>query len=275
TLMDILPKRSLDQRLKIREDYQAKYKKDLKDDIGRKLNSHPGPLKHAMTSLVMSQGENDAHTVRQAVKGFGTNEADLNEILITKNKQELNTMQAAYDKDYDESVEDAIKGDTSGGYQKVCLDLLKGDRDQGSKVDNDQAKRDAQNIHQSNESNNNNSNNTDGKPIKLARSSDTRQCFSTLSEYKQHSSLGVMCNPIVVKYLDSPSSFFAEKLNQSVTGSLHDKDLTRVVVSRHETDLNIIKSEYERINGHTIGADVKGKCKGDHKAVMLTLLNEP
>jgi hypothetical protein len=50
--------------------------------------------------------------------------------------------------DYDESVENAIKGDTSGGYQKVCLDLLKGDRDQGSKVDNDQAKRDAQNIHQ-------------------------------------------------------------------------------------------------------------------------------
>ena len=50
--------------------------------------------------------------------------------------------------DYDESLEDAIIGDTSGTYKDVCLDLLKGDRDTGSKVDANKAKEDAQNIYQ-------------------------------------------------------------------------------------------------------------------------------
>lgn len=50
--------------------------------------------------------------------------------------------------EYGESLEDAIKGDTSGTYEEVCLDLLKGDRDQGSRVDSDQAKKDAQEIYQ-------------------------------------------------------------------------------------------------------------------------------
>lgn len=53
----------------------------------KKLSWHSAPLKHAMASLVMSSAQNDAQTLRDAIKGPGTNERKLNEILITRNNQ--------------------------------------------------------------------------------------------------------------------------------------------------------------------------------------------
>ena len=42
----------------------------------------------------------------------------------------------------------AIKGDTGGAYQQLCLELVKGDRDTGTKVDKDKAQQDAQELYQ-------------------------------------------------------------------------------------------------------------------------------
>jgi hypothetical protein len=51
------------------------------------MSWQPAPLKHAMAALVMSPAQYDAQTLRDAIKGPGTNEKKLNEILITRNKQ--------------------------------------------------------------------------------------------------------------------------------------------------------------------------------------------
>jgi hypothetical protein len=51
------------------------------------MNWQPAPLKHAMAALIMSPHQYDAMTLRDAIKGPGTNEKKLNEILATRSKQ--------------------------------------------------------------------------------------------------------------------------------------------------------------------------------------------
>lgn len=51
------------------------------------MSWQPAPLKHAMAALTMSPAQYDAQTLRDAIKGPGTNEKKLNEILITRDKQ--------------------------------------------------------------------------------------------------------------------------------------------------------------------------------------------
>lgn len=119
TILHILPHRNTKDRDAIREDYQQKYNsvrlfecffmfggtnqitlkiwfinlmwyfspKDLAKDVSHKLKQQQPAFKHAMTALAMSPAQYDAQTLHDAMKGLGTDESKLDEILITRNKQ--------------------------------------------------------------------------------------------------------------------------------------------------------------------------------------------
>ena len=50
--------------------------------------------------------------------------------------------------EYDEELGRAVKGNTSGSYQQLCMELVKGERDTGTKVDKDRAQKDAAELYQ-------------------------------------------------------------------------------------------------------------------------------
>ena len=109
-MVDILPHRNIKQRKAIRDEYQDLYDEvsvaiilhavlihalhnvtlfiqDLLVHSNQKMSWQAAPLKHAMAALIMSPHQYDAMTLRDAIKGPGTNEKKLNEILTTRNKQ--------------------------------------------------------------------------------------------------------------------------------------------------------------------------------------------
>ena len=60
---------------------------DLLSDIGKKLRWKEQDFKDALVAMLVPPAENDARTLYEAMKGLGTDEAKLNEILISRNQK--------------------------------------------------------------------------------------------------------------------------------------------------------------------------------------------
>ena len=60
---------------------------DLVDDTTARLRGEQPEFRDAMAALMMSPVENDALTLREAIKGPDSNGTKLDEILITRNKK--------------------------------------------------------------------------------------------------------------------------------------------------------------------------------------------
>ena len=61
--------------------------------------------------------------------------------------QELKSIKAEYKKVYKTALEDDLRGDTSGDFEEMLLELIKGEREQGDTVDKKQAEMDAKKLY--------------------------------------------------------------------------------------------------------------------------------
>lgn len=141
TLISILAERSSAQRQLIVKEYQAAYGKELKDDLKGDLSGH---FEHLMVALVTPPAVFDAKQLKKSMKGTGTDEDALIEILTTRTSRQMKEISQAYYTVYKKSLGDDISSETSGDFRKALLTLADGRRDESVKVDEQLAKKDAQ-----------------------------------------------------------------------------------------------------------------------------------
>uniref|UniRef100_A0A8B9P4L0 Annexin n=1 Tax=Apteryx owenii TaxID=8824 RepID=A0A8B9P4L0_APTOW len=66
--------------------------------------------------------------------------------------------------------------------------------------------------------------------------------------------------------------YFAERLYYALKGAgTHDGTLIRVIVSRNEVDLNLIKAEFKKIAGQSLSSSILDDTSGDYKTALLNL----
>lgn len=70
----------------------------------------------------------DAVALRNAMEGLGTDEKTLSTIMSGRSNAEMQTIREEYQNLYGVSLEENVKGDTSGNYQKALLKLMSGSR---------------------------------------------------------------------------------------------------------------------------------------------------
>ncbi|XP_031198777.1 annexin A10 isoform X2 [Mastomys coucha] len=92
-LIDILTQRSNAQRQMIAGAYQSMYGRDLITDLKEQLSSH---FKEVMVGLMYPPPSYDAHELWHAMKGAGTDENCLIEILASRTNGEIFQMREAY-----------------------------------------------------------------------------------------------------------------------------------------------------------------------------------
>ena len=72
-----------------------------------------------------------------------------------------------------------------------------------------------------------------------------------------------------------PSEYFATRINEAIKGmGTNEKILNRVIVTRSEIDLPIIKEYYKQLYGKDMIEDVKGDVSGDYKKLLTALINK-
>ena len=141
-IIGILCRRTNKQRQDIKLSYKQCFGRDLIKDLKSELS---GNFEKVMLAIMMPSAEYDAECLRKSVKGMGTDDNALIEILCSRTNEELNDAKAAYKKLFNRDLEADIKSDTSGDYGRLMNQMQNACRDSDSAaVDQNKAKQDAQ-----------------------------------------------------------------------------------------------------------------------------------
>ncbi|XP_066488003.1 annexin A3 [Tiliqua scincoides] len=279
TLIDILTGRSNAQRQLIAKEYRAASGKDLKDDLKGDLS---GDLERIMVALVTPPAVFDAKQLKKSMKGAGTDEKALTEILASRTSRQMKEVAQAYYTVYKKSLGDDISSDTSGDVRKALLTLADGRRDENQRVDEQVAKKDAQILYQAGEKR---WGTDEDKFIEVLCFSSFPQLKLTFDEYRNISGKKIEDSIqsetsghfedlllAIVKCATNTPAFFAERLHKSLKGAGTDEfTLNRILVSRSEIDLLDIRAEYKKLYGRSLHSDIESDTSGDYRATLLRI----
>ncbi|KAM9735620.1 annexin A4 isoform 2-T3 [Menidia menidia] len=278
-IIEVLAHRTIAQRQRIKEAYKQAVGKDLADDLSSELT---GNFESVILGLLMLPPVYDAYELRNAMKGAGTEEACLIDILASRSNDEIQAINAVYKKENGKSLEDAVVGDTSGMFQRVLVSLLTAGRDESDTVDEAQAVKDAKDIYEAGEAR---WGTDEVKFLTVLCVRNRKHLLRVFEEYKKISGREIedsikreMSGCLedvflaIVKCMRDKTAFFAERLYKSMKGlGTTDSVLIRIMVSRAEIDMLDIKAQFLKIYGKTLYSFIKGDTSGDYRKVLLEL----
>lgn len=280
-IIDILCKRSNAQRQAITEAYKKEFGRDLIADLKSELG---GNFESVIIGLMMPTDEYCAKQLHKAMKGAGTDENVLVEILCSRPYDEIQKIAAAYETKYNTTLEKDVQGDTSGPFQRLLVMALQGVRDNYA-FDPEKAREQAEILYNAGEGKVGTDENAF---VEILGHAGQHQAYLIFQEYKKISGKTIeqamkseMSGELLegllsmVKTVHNRPAYFAERLEVAMKGLGTDDDaLIRIIVSRCEIDLANIKFEYERINGRTLLSAVKGETSGDYRRALLALIGD-
>jgi len=268
------------ERAIIRRLYTQKYNEDL---IKRLQSELSGDFKEAAVGSFMTPTEYDAYCLGNAMKGLGTNEGVLSEIIGSRTPQELAAIKQVYAANYGKPLETVVADETSGDYQKLLLNLLACQRSNSMQPDQIGCQNDAAALYQAGEG----KWGTDEATFNRIFSTRSPAELALINQYyKQHTGKGLLgainsefsgdtkdlLNNVVRSNVD-PYGFYAGKIHESVDGlGTNDSRLIRNVCARHAVDLPQIKQAYIRDYGKDMLADVQGDTSGHYRQVISSLI---
>nr|XP_054774895.1 uncharacterized protein LOC129283083 [Lytechinus pictus]XP_054774896.1 uncharacterized protein LOC129283083 [Lytechinus pictus]XP_054774897.1 uncharacterized protein LOC129283083 [Lytechinus pictus] len=279
-IIDVLANRSNDQRQKIARQFKQMFGKDLLKELKSELS---GKLLDVVQGLMMTPAQYDAYQLNKAVKGLGTNEEILIEILCTRTNSSIEAIKTVYEDAYGEELEEAIADDTSGHFERLLVSVLQGSRPEGDEVDPDKAKADAEALYKAGEA----KWGTDESRFNVIMMSRSyAQLRATFEEYGklgkhdiEQSIKREMSGDLkdamltVVRCVRNKHKYFSDKLYKTMKGAGTDDDtLKRIVISRAEVDMLNIKGEFQSAYQQSLGQFIADDTSGDYKKILLALV---
>lgn len=269
------------QRQMVRTPYRTKYGKELVPELKKELS---GDLEDVTVGLMETPTKYDAIQMYTAIKGLGTRESTLIDILCSRTNAEQLAIKREFQSEYGVSLEDRIVGDTSGDFQTLLVTLLQGNRDVSYDVDVPRARQEAKKL-------------MGNKELKEKPSKDVfchafctenfRQLKRMFSEYTsmygqtiQEGIKKVFSGDAEVAYLaladfvENKERYFAKQLYASMEGlGTRDTDLIRVIITRSEIDLADIRNEFDRMYKKSLVDWLKSECSGAYRDSLICIVN--
>uniref|UniRef100_A0A8C2ZMJ4 Annexin n=1 Tax=Cyclopterus lumpus TaxID=8103 RepID=A0A8C2ZMJ4_CYCLU len=277
-ILDLVTSRSNTQRQEVIAAYKCSFGKDLIEDLKYELT---GKFERLIVSLMRTSAYHDAKEIHDAVKGVGTNERCLIEIMASRNNRQMNEMVAAYKDAYGIDIEEDITTDTSGHFKKMLVVLLQVNFGclkhfytsfsfihhlilciLTSQWGTDEAK----------------------FIMILGNRSVTHLCmvfdaFEKIAEMSIEDSIKHELSGdferlmlAVVQCIRSVPMFFAKRLYKSMKGlGTADNSLIRIMISRSEIDMLDIRECFRLLYEKSLYNMIKDDTSGDYKRTLLNL----
>ncbi|XP_054456268.1 annexin A11a isoform X2 [Anoplopoma fimbria] len=276
-IIELLGSRSNRQRVPLLRAYKTAYGKDLIKDLHSELS---GDFRKLVMATLKTPSEFDAYELHSAIKGAGTDEACLIEILSSRSNAEIKEINRIYKQENKKSLENAISGDTSGHFRRLLISLAQGNRDEREAVDISLAKQDAQSLYAAGE-NKLGTDESKFNAILCARSKPhlrtvfleyQKMCGRDIEKSIDREMSGDLEGGMlaVVKCIKNTPAYFAERLYKAMKGAgTKDTTLIRIMVSRSEVDMLDIRQEYVKNYGKSLYTHISGDTSGDYKKLLL------
>ena len=216
------------------------------------------------------------------MKGIGTDEDTLIEIIVSRPTPILKMIKAAYKNKYGKELEDAVSSEVSGDLKRLFITLLQCKRSDNRNPNDAQCNEYAKQLFQAGEgqwgtdSSVFNTIFSTCSPMELtciAKHYHKLTGRTLLEAIKREFSGNMQKSLTAIMYATiSPSEYFATRVNKAVKGAgTNDKLLIRVLVTRDEIDMPLIKQFYKQLYGKDMLADIKSDCKGDYQKLLIEL----
>ncbi|XP_049929998.1 annexin A2-like [Epinephelus moara] len=280
TIIDILTKRTYAQRREIAFAYERRTKKDMISALKGALS---GSLETVILGLMKSTTQYDASVIRGSIKGLGTDEETLIEVLCSRSNTELVEIKKVYKELFKIDLERDVKGDTSGNFAKLLLALVETKRaDPSAIVDYERIDQDARALFEAGV----NMKGTDVPTwISIMTERSVPHLQKVFQRYKSYSPYDMQESIVkevkgdlqrsflvLVKCFENKQLYFASRLHEAMKSKgAKEKIVTRIIVSRCEVDLKKICSEYKANFGESVQKTIMEHTKGDYQKVLLSL----
>lgn len=278
-IINILSNRTSDQRQQILHHYNKE--RDLIKDLKKETS---GKFEDLIVALMTPMDKYLAAELHRAMEGAGTNEYILIEVLCTRHNHSIREIKKAYEQMYDKSLSKAIKKETKDDFEDLLVDLCNCDRDEGPAKE-DIAPLLAAKLYKAGEG-------RKGADEDEIRRILCNESFATLRKvfeiYRREA--GHTFGEVIDKELEgnfrlgmialynsimNTPAFFAELIHAAMVGpGTRNRTLIRLLVSRSEIDLRLIKNEYEVIYNKPLAKDIKGDTSGYYEKLLLSIIKE-
>jgi len=279
TILDLITSRSNAQRQEIIAAYKSSFGQDLIDDLKYELT---GKFERLIVSLMRPQAYHDAKEIHDAIKGAGTNERCLIEVLASRNNQQIHDMVAAYRDAYGSDMEEDVVADTSGHFKKMLVVLIQGTRDESGVVDADLVEQDAQDLYAAGEEQ---WGTDEAKFIMILGSRSVTHLKMVFDAYEHIAEKSIEDSLkselsgdferlmlAVVQCIRSVPMFFAKRLYFSMKGlGTADNTLIRIMVCRSEIDMLDIRECFRLLYEKSLYNMIKDDTSGEYKRSLLNL----
>lgn len=270
------------QRQGIKKQFLKQFGKELSDYITKKLT---GNYKDCVIALFDSPIEYYAKQINKSVKGLGTDDDALIELVATRPPWQFEAIRQTYKQIIEKDLIKDVEGDTSGAYRNLLVALLQGGRSENPYPNEKQCIKIAEELFESGENKRGTDNEVFVKHFSM-RSPAELAMIAYFYELNHGNSLvnaiekefsGDMKKLLTTIYnaLINQAEYFARRVNKAVKGmGTKNNLLIRVLVSRSEIDMPQIRAYYKKIFNKDMVEDIKDDTSGDYQLLLEQLANK-
>ncbi|PKU34000.1 annexin a4 [Limosa lapponica baueri] len=197
--------------------------------------------------------EQEAHALRKAMKGLGTDEDAIIEILTKLNVSQRQQVLITYKSSIGRDLIDDLKSELSGNFERVIIGMMT----PTTMYDVHELRRAVKGA-----------GTDEGCLIEILASRTNEEIRRINENYKCHrTSESKRCHQ---QDCQQPQGLEFHPETESGLGT-DDNTLIRVMVSRSEIDMLHIRREFLTMYGKSLYSFIKGDCSGDYRKVLLRL----
>ncbi|PIA94401.1 Annexin A13 [Cercospora beticola] len=268
----------------VKQVYTQRHKRDLFKDVHSETS---GYFREGCEAIIRGPLEQDCFVIYEALKGMGTKESALDDVLLARSNADMNAIKQHYKQMYGKSLESAVKGDLSMKTERMFDMVMSARRNEESTpVIPQQTDQDVKEIYGA----------TEGRAgadqmtvcsILTSRSNGQIRAIVQAYQAKYHRSLETVIKKefsghmedallFIINAANDPAKHDADLLEASMAGlGTKDQALVRRVVMIHwdKQRLQQCKAAYKHFYKKDLAARVQGETSGDYKNLMVACVS--
>lgn len=284
TLINILSKPDPLQMALLRNTYTTHIRRNLEKDITSETSSY---FKEGLLAIVRGPLMQDVHDVHKAIKGMGTKEVLLNDVLLGRSNADMRAIKQAYQEEYHHTMEADVKGDLSMKTERLFGMVMAATRaEESAPIIPQELDRDITEIHRA----------TDGRvgtdqmevcSIICSRSDGQLRAIAQQFHQKYHIQLekiiekefsGHMQSALLLMVGRATDRAMADavQLEEAMAGmGTKDALLVERVVKVHWNKMHMdqVKRAYAHRYKKDLISRVRGEVRGDYEKLMIACLS--